>query len=38
MMEFYNQATQDIFNGLDSKEARKACPQTIWKIARRKLM
>lgn len=38
MMEFYNKATQDIFDGLDSKEARKACPKAIWKTARRKLM
>ena len=35
---FANQATEDIFNGVDSKEARKICPQAIWPVARRKLM
>lgn len=35
---FANQATEDIFNGVDSKDARKICPQGIWPVARRKLM
>ena len=34
---FLNQATEDIFNGRSSKAARKLCPQTLWKIAARKL-
>ena len=34
---FKNQATEDIFNGVNSKVARKICPQTIWRIASRKL-
>lgn len=34
---FCNKATEDIFNGDNSKEARKACPSLLWKIAARKL-
>jgi proteic killer suppression protein len=34
---FKNQATEDIFNGVNSKIARKICPQIIWRIASRKL-
>lgn len=37
ILSFKNQATEDIFNGKNSKEARKLCPQTLWKIAFRKL-
>lgn len=34
---FKEQGTEDIFDGKDSKEARKTCPQNLWKVARRKL-
>ncbi len=34
---FKNKATEDIFNGVNSKIARKTCPQTLWQIASRKL-
>lgn len=34
---FKNTGTEDIFNGKNSKEARKVCPQSLWKIASRKL-
>ena len=34
---FKDTATEDIFNGISSKAARKACPQSLWKIAARKL-
>ena len=34
---FKDQATEDIFNGVNSKAARKSCPQTLWRIASRKL-
>jgi len=34
---FKDTATEDIFNGINSKAARKACPQNLWKIAVRKL-
>ena len=34
---FGNQATEDIFDGNNSKVARKTCPRSLWKIAARKL-
>jgi toxin HigB-1 len=34
---FHDQATEDIFNGVNSKIARKCCPQRILAIAARKL-
>jgi proteic killer suppression protein len=34
---FKNQASEDIFNGVNSKVARKACPQILWQVAARKL-
>lgn len=34
---FRDQATEDVFNGVNSKYARKTCPQTLWGIATRKL-
>lgn len=34
---FKDQASADIFNGVDSKLARKACPQILWRAAARKL-
>jgi proteic killer suppression protein len=34
---FRDQATEDIFNGRDSKPARRRCPRGLWKIAARKL-
>lgn len=34
---FTNSGTEDIFNGLNSKVARKLCPETIWRVAVRKL-
>jgi proteic killer suppression protein len=37
IVSFKDQATEDIFNGVNSKVARKACPQTLWRIASRKL-
>ena len=37
IQSFATQATEDIFNGLSSKAARKICPQSVWKVARRKL-
>jgi proteic killer suppression protein len=37
IVSFKDQATEDIFNGVNSKAARKACPQTLWRIASRKL-
>lgn len=37
IISFQNQGTEDVFNGKDTKDARKTCPQKTWKIARRKL-
>lgn len=37
IVSFKDKATEDIFNGVSSKVARKACPQTIWRMATRKL-
>ena len=34
---FHDRATEDIFNGFNSKAARKCCPEKLWKIAARKL-
>lgn len=34
---FKNQGTEDIFDGKNSKIARKICPKNLWKIAARKL-
>jgi plasmid maintenance system killer protein len=34
---FKNKATEDIFNGKNTKPARKACPVSLWRIANRKL-
>ncbi len=37
IVSFKDKATEDIFNGINSRRARKACPQTLWRIATRKL-
>ena len=37
IVSFKNKASEDIFNGVSSRHARKACPQALWRIARRKL-
>lgn len=34
---FKDKATEDIFNGIASKRARKACPQALWRVVTRKL-
>lgn len=33
---FADPATQDLFNGIDSRRARKACPATLWAVVARK--
>ncbi len=35
--QFKNKGTEDIFIGKNTKDARKICPQSLWKIASRKL-
>ena len=37
IVSFKDKASEDIFNGIASKQARKACPQALWRVARRKL-
>jgi proteic killer suppression protein len=37
IISFRNKGTEDIFNGKNTKEARKICPRSIWKSATRKL-
>jgi toxin HigB-1 len=34
---FHNRGTEDIFNRLNSREARRVCPVQLWTVARRKL-
>ncbi len=34
---FRDKGTEDIFNGKNTKDARKACPRTLWRVASRKL-
>ena len=37
IVTFKNKGTEDIFNGKNTKAARKTCPESLWKIAARKL-
>ncbi len=37
IVSFKNQATEDIFNGKNTKGARKLCSQSLWRVATRKL-
>jgi len=37
IVSFRNRNTEDVFNGKNSREARKVCPVSIWKVATRKL-
>ena len=34
---FVDRATEDIFNGVETRRARVACPPALWRVARRKL-
>lgn len=34
---FKDKASEDIFNGINSRAARKACPQALWQVVARKL-
>jgi proteic killer suppression protein len=34
---FKNAGSEDIFNGENTQAARKACPQSLWRVAARKL-
>ena len=37
IVSFRNRATENIFDGVNSKAARKILPQTLWRLASRKL-
>jgi proteic killer suppression protein len=37
LQSFKNEGTEDVFNGENTKAARKICPSAIWKVAARKL-
>ena len=37
IQSFKDIGTQDVFNGENTKEARKTCPMSLWKVATRKL-
>ena len=34
---FANAGTEDLFNGRNTKEARKSCPRDLWRVVVRKL-
>ena len=34
---FKNKGTEDVFNGKNTKEARKVCPRALWRLAAKKL-
>ena len=34
---FKDRGTEDIFNGRNTQEARRSCPQNLWSVASRKL-
>ena len=34
---FKGQGTEDIFNGVNTKNARRSCPKSLWSVAARKL-
>ncbi|MHB1345577.1 MAG: type II toxin-antitoxin system RelE/ParE family toxin [Thermoleophilia bacterium] len=34
---FADAAAEDLFNGVDSRRARRACPVAVWPVVRRKL-
>jgi proteic killer suppression protein len=37
IQSFKNKGTEDVFNGKNTKDARKICPRTLWNVASRKL-
>lgn len=37
IVSFKDEGTEDVFDGLDTRKARKACPQSLWRVAWRKL-
>jgi len=37
IQSFKNAVTEDIFNGENTKDGRKICPMSLWKVTARKL-
>jgi len=37
IISFREGGTEDLFNGLNTRSARRACPRQLWSVARRKL-
>lgn len=37
IVSFQRDGTEDVFNGRDTRRARRTCPASIWSVARRKL-
>jgi plasmid maintenance system killer protein len=37
IVSFKDKASEDLFNGISSRVARKACPQALWRVTTRKL-
>jgi len=37
IQNFKTKGTEDVFNGISSREARQTCPNTLWRVATRKL-
>jgi len=37
IISFTDRATEDLFLGVDSRRSRRACPQALWPVVRRKL-
>jgi proteic killer suppression protein len=37
IQNFKTKGTEDVFNGIRSREARQTCPNALWRVAARKL-
>jgi len=37
IQNFKTKGTEDVFNGIGSREARQTCPNALWRVAARKL-
>ena len=37
IQSFLDEGTEDIFNGMSTRAAQRSCPQTLWRVATRKL-
>ncbi len=37
IVSFKDEGTEDVFEGRGTRKARKACPQSLWRVARRKI-